>query len=56
VPGALTETGAQGTDRFTFTGQIGGRKLPAGSYLLTATPNANGHAVNPATTTFAIAG
>ena len=40
--GALTATGKQGANTFTFDGRIGGRRLAPGSYVLTATPTVGG--------------
>jgi hypothetical protein len=55
VHGDLTETGVQGENSFVFNGRIGGHRLGAGSYLLTATPAANGKAGTPQTAAFKIA-
>jgi hypothetical protein len=44
VPGKITINGGSGADTFTFRGRIGGKTLGLGSYQLTATPQANGHA------------
>lgn len=40
--GGFTHTDATGRNRFRFTGRVGGRKLPPGSYRLDATPRSNG--------------
>ncbi len=39
--GILTENATEGANSFIFTGRIGGRKLAASLYRLTATPQAN---------------
>jgi hypothetical protein len=38
VRGSFASSGAQGPDRFRFTGRLGRRALPAGSYVLVAAP------------------
>jgi FG-GAP-like repeat len=44
VPGTFTHTDSAGTNRFRFTGQIGGSTLKPGKYRLDATPtDAAGH-------------
>lgn len=55
VPGKINVSGTQGANRFTFTGQIGGRTLAVGRYLLTLTPTASGLAGTPQTVPFTIA-
>ena len=50
--GSLTETGAEGANSFTFKGRIGGKRLGAGSYRPTATPNESGQAGTSQTTSF----
>ncbi|HTN23438.1 MAG TPA: hypothetical protein VL120_05590, partial [Solirubrobacteraceae bacterium] len=42
LSGTFTRTRPAGADRFTFTGRLGGRRLPAGNYRLVATPSAGG--------------
>ncbi len=39
-PGSFTRNRGAGTDRFTFSGRIGGRALKPGRYRLLATPGA----------------
>ncbi len=39
LPGKITESGKAGVNRFIFNGKIGGRRLVAGTYTLTATPS-----------------
>ncbi|HTX32358.1 MAG TPA: beta-propeller fold lactonase family protein [Solirubrobacteraceae bacterium] len=51
-PGSLTKAGAAGSNRFTFSGKLGGRRLGPGTYVLSATP-AGGKASK---TTFEITG
>lgn len=38
IRGSLTKKGTAGANAFTFNGKIAGRRLGAGSYVLTATP------------------
>jgi len=38
VRGSFTRAGRAGTNRFHFTGRMGGRKLALGGYRLVATP------------------
>jgi len=45
--GVITLSGAQGANSLVFDGRIGGHRLTAGSYRLTATPNANGQGGTP---------
>jgi hypothetical protein len=40
VRGSFTRKGGAGRNSFHFTGRVGGRKLPRGSYRLQATPRA----------------
>jgi hypothetical protein len=54
IPGALVENGNQGANRFTFNGWIGGARLTAGTYLLSATPTANEQTGAPRRATFTI--
>ena len=54
IPGSLAASAAAGTNRFTFTGRIGGHKLTRGDYRLTATPVAYGHTGAPRTTPFSL--
>lgn len=54
VRGILTVNGQPGANSFTFNGRIGGRKLTAGSYRLTATPTLNGQTGAPQTVAFTI--
>lgn len=42
VRGSFTRPARSGTNRFVFTGRVGGRRLARGSYRLLATPTANG--------------
>jgi hypothetical protein len=53
--GSLTRSGTQGVNRVALTGRIAGHTLAAGSYRLTATPEADGQAGTPQTTAFKIA-
>jgi hypothetical protein len=54
VHGTLTRAGVAGLNSFTFDGRIGGRRLGAGSYRLTATPSLSGKASTPRTVAFTI--
>ncbi len=54
VRGAFTRSRPAGPDRFTFTGRLAGRALPAGSYRLLATPTADGRSGAPARAPFRI--
>jgi CSLREA domain-containing protein len=42
VPGAFTQSGELGANRFRFTGRLGGRGLRPGAYRLLAIPRAGG--------------
>ena len=53
--GSFTHRDAVGTNRFHFTGRVGGRALAPGSYRLIATPkNATGNVGHPRQTLFRI--
>jgi WD40 repeat protein len=56
LPGTITVSGGQGANRLIFNGRIGGRRLNAGSYRLTATPSANGQTGSPRTIGFTLTG
>ncbi len=47
--GRIIVQGNAGANAFTFTARIGGHELTAGSYRLTATPNAGGRTGTPET-------
>ena len=42
LPGSIARTGMAGANSFTFNGRIAGHQLAPGSYLLTASPTADG--------------
>ena len=54
VSGSLTKASSAGAGTFLFHGVIGGRRIKAGSYRLTATASANGSSGNAQTTAFQI--
>jgi hypothetical protein len=56
LPGKITVRGAAGTNRFTFRGRIGGKRLAPRTYRLIATPQANGQAGTSQMIAFKIAG
>jgi DNA-binding beta-propeller fold protein YncE len=53
--GSFVRAGVAGTNRFRFTGRLRGRTLPAGTYLLVATPTAKGRTGVARRVTFRIA-
>ena len=54
--GSITVQGKAGANTFTFTDTIDGHKVGPGSYQLTATPTAGGHAGTPETVKFKLVG
>jgi hypothetical protein len=54
--GGFTHTDASGPNRFRFTGRVHGHKLRPGSYLLDATPTANGRTGSTVAAHFRILG
>jgi hypothetical protein len=52
IRGSLTEIGKAGANRFVFNGKVGGKKLGAATYLLTAAPTGG----PPHTVTFTLVG
>jgi hypothetical protein len=52
--GGFSHPDASGLNRFHFTGRVGGHKLPAGTYQLTATPRSDGKAGTAVSTHFRI--
>jgi hypothetical protein len=56
VRGSVAVAGRPGANTFTFTGRIGGHRLPAGRYRLIATPSAGGRTGNSQTVRIRILG
>jgi hypothetical protein len=54
VSGRFTRMGRAGSNRFRFTGRIGGRRLTPGSYRLRATPRAAGRTGRVASAAFRV--
>jgi hypothetical protein len=56
LAGTLGRTGSTGTNKIPFSGRIGRKSLPAGSYQAIIEASANGHNSNPRSTSFTIVG